>query len=230
MGDKLPNELKKCVVFDLDGTLADTSADLIGAANACFRGLGHGDLLDPVADSLTAFHGGRAMLRLGFERLGVADVEASVEAQFSNLLVAYERDIDRHSTLYEGAMEAVGELKARGYVVSICTNKPEGLAQLLLTRMGIREEFAALIGADTLPTRKPDVAPYHAAVKEAGGAVGRSILIGDTITDRDTARAAGVPIVLVGFGPSGGAVSALQPDALLDHYRDLPDMVERLVP
>lgn len=229
MGDILPNDLKKCVVFDLDGTLADTSADLIEAANFCFRAMGHGNVLDPVADSLTAFHGGRAMLRLGFQMLKFSDSEEAIDAQYPVLLKAYGDKIDQHTTLYDGAMEAVEDLKSRGYAVSICTNKPEGLAQELLVRMGIRDRFDALIGADTLATRKPHVAPYIAAVEQAGGDVARSILIGDTITDRDTARAAGVPIVLVGFGPSGEAVSALKPDALLAHYRDLPGLVEQLV-
>lgn len=230
MGDKLPKELKKCVVFDLDGTLADTSADLIEAANVCFRGMGFGNVLDPVADSLTAFHGGRAMLKLGFEMLKYSDSEGAIAEQYPILLKAYGENIDTHTTLYDGAMNAVEELKTRGYAVSICTNKPEGLAQELLVRMGIRERFDALIGADTLATRKPHVAPYIAAVEQAGGEISRSILIGDTITDRDTARGAGVPIVLVGFGPSGEAVSALKPDALLDHYQDLPDLIDELIP
>ena len=71
----------KSVIFDLDGTLADTSADLIAAANACFDALGHGAMLDPVTDAPTAFAGGRAMLRLGFSRLGPDWSEGDVDDQ-----------------------------------------------------------------------------------------------------------------------------------------------------
>ncbi|PJF08259.1 HAD-IA family hydrolase [Pseudorhodobacter sp. MZDSW-24AT] len=217
----------RTVVFDLDGTLADTSADLLAAANACFRGLGHGDLLGP-ADALTAFHGGRAMLRLGFSRLGVAD-EALVDAQYPVLLEAYAADIAVHTTLYPGVVDAVEALRREGFAVAICTNKPEGLAEELTLRLGIRGLFGALIGADTLPTRKPDAAPYLAAVQEAGGNPRRSMLIGDTETDRKTGLAAGVPVALVTFGPEGRGVERLQPEALLDHFDDLPALAARML-
>jgi phosphoglycolate phosphatase len=157
----------RTVVFDLDGTLADTSADLLAAANACFRDLGYGDMLTP-ADTLTAFHGGRAMLRLGFSRLGAVS-EAMIDAQYPRLLVAYAEGIDTHTRLYPGAIAAVEALRGRGFATAICTNKPEGLAETLVGRLGIRPLFDALIGADTLPTRKPDVAPYAASVERAGG-------------------------------------------------------------
>ncbi|MDZ4094561.1 MAG: HAD hydrolase-like protein, partial [Paracoccaceae bacterium] len=158
----------RTVVFDLDGTLADTSADLIAAANACFSDLGQGNPLDPVADALTAFHGGRAMLRLGFSRIG-GGTEAEVDAQYPVLLKAYAEAIDTHTRLYPGAVAAVEALRAMGFVTAICTNKPEGLAETLTRRLGIRDLFGALIGADTLPTRKPDAAPYLASVVQAGG-------------------------------------------------------------
>ncbi len=216
------------VVFDLDGTLADTSADLIAAANACFRGLGHGDLLDPAADALTAFHGGRAMLRLGFDRLGQGD-ETLVDAQYPVLLAAYAEGIDTHTRLYPGVIPAIEALLAAGYATAICTNKPEGLAETLVTRLGIRGLFGSLIGADTLPTRKPDPAPYLTAVAQAGGDPARSLLVGDTETDRKTAAAVGVPSVLVTFGPEGAGVSRLAPEALLHHYDDLPALVARLI-
>ncbi|MEO0653922.1 MAG: HAD-IA family hydrolase [Pseudomonadota bacterium] len=218
----------RTVIFDLDGTLADTSQDLIAAANSRFRALGHGDLLDPVADASTAFRGGRAMLQLGFSRLGVAD-PAALEAEYQPFLQAYADALDVHTTLYPGAEEAVRELISKGYAVGLCTNKPEAPAQVLMERLGVRPLFASLIGADTLPQRKPDPAPYIAAVEQAGGAVGQSVLIGDTVTDRDTARAAGVPVILVTFGPDGDGVAKLAPDALLHGYGDLLDVVKDVI-
>lgn len=217
----------RTVVFDLDGTLADTSADLLEAANACFRALGHGDRLGP-GDALTAFHGGRAMLRLGFSRIGPWS-EAEVDAQYPRLLAAYAEGIDRHTRLYPGAARAVETLRARGFATAICTNKPEGLARELVRRLGVADLFGALVGADTLPVRKPDPAPYRAAVERAGGAVGRSMLVGDTDTDRETARAAGVPVALVTFGPEGRGVARMAPEALIDHFDDLPGVAGALL-
>lgn len=220
----------RCVIFDLDGTLADTAGDLIAAANAALGVLGHPPQLVIGADDATAFRGGRAMLRLAGERLALADDAAMIEAGYPLLLEAYGTEIDRHTTLYPGTMEAVSRLKSNGIAVGICTNKPEGLAETLLARLGIRGEFASLIGADTLPVRKPDPAPLIAAVARSGGTLGRSILIGDTVTDRETARAAGRPCALVTFGPTGRAVADLSPEALIDHYDGLDAIVDRLIP
>ena len=215
----------RTVVFDLDGTLADTSADLLAAANACLPG---GAVLGP-ADTLTAFHGGRAMLRLGFTRLGRVWSEADVDSAYPVLLEAYAQAIAVHTTLYPGAMAAVEALKLQGFAVAICTNKPEALAEQLLQQLGVRDAFGALVGADTLPTRKPDAAPYVAAVERAGGVVARSMLVGDTETDRLTGLAVGVPVALVTFGPEGAGVARLQPEALLDHFDDLPALAARLL-
>lgn len=219
----------KSVIFDLDGTLADTSADLIAAANACFAAMGQGEPLDAAADALTAFHGGRAMLRLGFERLGIDWDEANVDAEYPKLLDYYGYHIAVHTTLYPSVISALEELKRRGYLLGICTNKPEGLAEILTAELGIRDMFSALLGADTLPVRKPDPEHLWETIRRVGGDLGRSALIGDTDTDRSTARNAGVPSVLVAFGPSGEAISALQPEMLLNHYDELPDLIDQLI-
>ena len=140
----------KTVIFDLDGTLADTSGDLIAAANHCFREMGAGDLLDPLKDAAVALRGGKRMLEVGLGRLNHADPAAVVARYYPVLLEAYAGQIDRHTRLYPDAMDVVEALKRAGYGVGICTNKPEGLADLLLRRLGVRDAFAALVGADTL--------------------------------------------------------------------------------
>lgn len=217
----------RTVVFDLDGTLADTSADLLAAANACFRGLGHGDMLDD-ADTLTAFHGGRAMLRLGFSRLS-GYVERDVDTQYPVLLAAYAAAIDTHTTLYPGAEKAVIALRDLGFALSICTNKPAALAETLTQRLGIRDLFGGLVGADTLTVRKPDPAPLLEAIARVGGNPSRAILIGDTQTDRDTGHAANVPVALVTFGPEGAGVARMKPDALLNHFDDLVTLAQKML-
>jgi phosphoglycolate phosphatase len=219
----------RTVVFDLDGTLADTSGDLLAAANACFRDMGVGDLLRTETDTGVALRGGRAMLRLGMERLGRAGDEATIDRYYPVLLEAYAEAIDVHTVLYPGAMAAVECLSAEGYRVAICTNKPERLARILLERLGVLGAFQALTGADTLAVRKPDPEHLRETVRRAGGDPARALMVGDTVTDHDTARAAGVPSVLVGFGPGGAAVAALKPEAVIAHYDELPDVVRRLI-
>ena len=218
----------KTVICDLDGTLADTSADLIAAANACFVAQGHGALLDEQADALTAFHGGRAMLRLGFSRVGIED-ETLVDAQYRPFLDHYSMNIDVKTELYPGTIQALETLRSEGYVLGVCTNKPADLAEDLLQKLGVRDLFGSMIGADTLSVRKPDPTPYLEAVKRAGGDPAQSVLIGDTETDVKTAHAAGVPIVLVGFGPEGTGIARLVPDALLMGYDQLGKVVRTLI-
>lgn len=221
----------KTIVFDLDGTLADTSGDLLAAANTCFQALGYRDVLTK-RDALTAFQGGRALLRLGFSRL--QDIhgawsEQEVDAQYPLFLEAYKQSINQHTFLYPGVEDALQKVTSSGYKAAICTNKPEFLAQELTKQLGIRHFFGSLIGADTLKNSKPHPAPYRAAVDRAGGEVQHSFLVGDTQTDLETARAVGVPIVLTAFGPEGGRVSRFRPDALLDHYDNLLPLAHRLL-
>ena len=219
----------RTVVFDLDGTLADTSGDLIAAANACFQAMGVGDQLSVATDAGTALRGGRAMLRLGMERLGRGVDEAEIDRYYPVLLEAYEGAIDTHTFLYPGAMEAVETLRAGGYAVAICTNKPEYLARILMTRLGVLDVFGALVGADTLPMRKPDPETLFETVRRAGGDVDRCLLVGDTATDRDTSRAAGVPSILVTFGPNSADVAELTPEATIDHFDELQGVVRSLI-
>ncbi len=218
------------VIFDLDGTLADTSGDLLSAANERLAGAGHGEPLDPGTDQGTAVRGALAMLRLGAYRAGLrsTEIEEFATANYRPLLEAYESRIDERTRLYDGAVEALEILRNGGARLGVCTNKPERLADLLLSRLGIRDFFSSLVGGDSLPVRKPDPSPLFVAVDRAGGIPGNAVLVGDNDTDRRTGRAAGIPVILVTFGPAGDTVSELAPEGLIDQYDTLADEVARV--
>ncbi|NNU81095.1 HAD-IA family hydrolase [Halovulum dunhuangense] len=215
----------RSAIFDLDGTLADTSADLIAAANA---GLG-AELLHPARDQALAFRGGRAMLREGLARAGSHASDTEVERRLPAFLAHYEANIDRHTRLYPGVEGALDSLASAGWVLGVCTNKPAALAETLLGRLGLRDRFAALLGGDSLPVRKPDPRHLTDTIAALGGNPARAVLVGDSDTDRNAAKAAGVACVLVTFGPEGAAVEALGPEALLPDYALLPDLLDRLI-
>ena len=106
-------------------------------------------------------------------------------------------------------------LSKMGFKVGICTNKPFDLAEDLMIRMGQRALFDSLIGADSLPVRKPDPAPFFEAVRQAGGRPEKAFMIGDTLTDHSTAKAANVPSILVDFHPSSMEIKKLPLDRAL---------------
>ena len=216
----------RSVIFDLDGTLADTGGDLVAAANVCFRDMGLGNLLDPVLDRAVAMQGGaRAMLREGLHRAGLDNGPDQVDAHYPAVVRAYEKDLDNFTVVYDGVEDALKRLRGQGFQLGICTNKPDHLADMLLVRLKLRSYFDCLVGATTLAVRKPDPAPLHEAVRRLGSFSGATVLVGDSQTDRETARAAGVPSVLVSFGPAGAAVSDLVPDAILHRYSDIEAVI-----
>ncbi len=217
------------VIFDLDGTLADTSRDLVEAANATLDDQEFGRPLDPSKDLLTAFQGGRALLQAGIERVSVGQPDQGLAEQFyPRFLELYEMEINRYTRLYDGVESALRALRSNGWKLGICTNKPVHLAETLIGRLGMRAQFDSLIGAGSLPVRKPDPRPLLHAVRLAGAEPEDSVFVGDTWVDLETARAAAMPILLVGFGPEGRAVERLEPDAVLDHFRDLPGLAKAL--
>lgn len=220
----------RAAIFDLDGTLADTSGDLIAAANATLCEADIAGRLETGHDEAVALRGGRPMLRLGLERAGRKVDEDLVEALYPRLLEHYACAVAHHSKLYDGAETALRTLAAAGWRLGVCTNKPQRLADLLLDELGVTTLFHSVIGADALPVRKPDPRHLTETIRRAGGRTGSAVMIGDTPTDREAARAAGVPCILVGFGPEGPGIAALEPEGVLAHFDELAAMLETLLP
>ncbi len=216
----------KSLVFDLDGTLADTSKDLICAANNCFIEKGVTPPLNPEIDKLTAFNGGKAMLKLGYSRLQDSVPDSLIDEQYQVLLAYYEASLDKYTKLYELVPETLAYLKSQGWLLGVCTNKPEKLALKLLESLGILGEFKALTGADTYPFRKPDPRALTRTIEQMGGSSDKAILIGDSKTDLNTGRAAGIPVFLVGFDLQGQNASKLNPDEIFMNYKEFSNKIE----
>lgn len=214
-------------VFDLDGTLADTAPDLIGAANAL---LAERDLppLDPKAARNFAGRGGKALIALGFEKAGAPLSAAEVQALFPRYLALYEERLTEESRLFPGVEAALEALAAEGWKLGVCTNKPERLARLFLERTGLLSRFAALLGADTLPVRKPDPRHLLETIARIGAAPARSVLIGDSRTDLDAARNAEVKIALVEFGYALEPIGAMAPDARIARFEELHPVLAQM--
>ena len=168
--------------------------------------------------------GGRAMLELGCQKIGLND-EQFIKQQYPILLSAYSKSLDKHTQFFPYALDSIRKLQLLGVNSAICTNKPFALAEELMVRLGARHLFQELIGSDTLSSKKPDPAPFIAAVTGSGGSVEQSLMVGDTSTDFDTAKAVGVPIIMVDFGFAGFDFSASKPDAILKSFLDLPEIV-----
>jgi phosphoglycolate phosphatase len=212
------------VVFDLDGTLADTAPDLAAALNHTLTALGR-PIVDPESVRHLVGQGAIALLRKGLAASGAAD-ETLVEHGFPIYLDFYAANVCVGTSLYPGIEAAMDALAARGAKLAICTNKPERLTHKLIDALGWSGRFAAIVGADTLPVRKPLPLPLLEAIARSGG--GRAVFVGDSIVDADTARAAGVPFVAVSFGFSDRPVDQLGADAVIDSYADLVGVLERL--
>ena len=212
-------------IFDLDGTLVDTSGDMIAAANACLGA----PVLNPATDASIAFAGGRAMLEAGSQRQGRLWAQAEIDAVYPDFLARYSQDLSQRSKIYPGARAAIDALCDNGWRIAICTNKPEALAQRLMVDLEWRKPFHALIGADTLPVRKPDPAPVIEAIRRAGGCPERAVMIGDSESDLSAAHQAGVKSVLIQIDVPPYRPTKTRPDAICSRFSQLDQILGKMI-
>ncbi len=216
------------IVFDLDGTLIDTAPDLVVALN---KTLADGGLAPFSIDSMRALvgQGARALL----QRAGaVHDIHFSNEKldALTDVFVAhYSAAIADQSRPFPGCLAALDVLQAAGARLCVCTNKRTGLSQALLDALGVSGRFDAIVGADAVSARKPSSIHYIETVRRAGGALSRSVMVGDTSADIGAARGAGRPVILAAFGYLDQPIAALKADALIDSYDALPGIAAQLL-
>ena len=213
----MARRLPKTVIFDLDGTLVDTSPDLTAALNAVLAAAGRKPLPEIEVRHLVG-RGARVLIERGMAATGEPADEALVPKLFQDFLDYYGAHIADGSKPFPGAEKAVRRLAAAGHPLGICTNKPEALSFKLMDALRLRSLFPVILGADSQPYRKPDPRHLLDTIAKLGGDRRDAVLVGDSETDVKTARAAGVPIVLVSFGYTEIPVRELGADAVIDHF------------
>jgi len=216
------------VAFDLDGTLVETAPDLIASTNHVLASAGLAPVPPELLRPVISF-GAAAMIAAGFKHHGqVGHVDHS-GAHFERFIAYYTANIAATSHAYPGLETSLDGLAARGARLAVCTNKQASLSEQLLGDLRLRRRFAALAGRDTFPICKPHPDHLVGAIRMAGGDPKRAIMVGDSKTDIDTAKAAGIPVVAVTFGYTDVHVRELAPDAIIEHYDELIPAIERLI-
>jgi phosphoglycolate phosphatase len=208
------------LIFDLDGTLVDTQADLAAAANYMLRSLGLPALSALQVQDYIG-HGARVLV----ERALGADHAHQVPRGFDLFMAYYETHLLDQTRAYAGIANLLAAAQHRGLRLSVLTNKPEGPSRAILFGVQLASFFSAVIGGDTLPVKKPHPQGVFYLQRLTGVALTETLLIGDSSIDIETGHAAGIATCGVTWGYGGKSLRAASPYFLVD----VPEQLHCLV-
>jgi len=228
MTGTLPSRVSaRAVILDLDGTLLDTAADLAAATNLMMIELGR----EPLPQATVASYIGKGVEVLVHRALG-GSLDARVDHDLHSrghdaFMRHYQVENGRHSRPYDGVVEGVAAMRAKGLRLACVTNKPKSFADPLLAHFGLAQCFELIVGGDTLPLRKPDPMPMlHVAQRFEVDPL-KIVAIGDSLNDALAARAAGMPVFAVPYGYNEGRdVRTLDVDAVFDSLLIAADHID----
>lgn len=227
----MPNQMKvtpgSIVVFDLDGTLVDSAPDLITTLNKVIAKEGLAAIPQDQVGHLVG-HGALKMLDkayLYYDKILTEDVRARLHKDF---LEIYADRLTDETRPFEGVVDVLDRLKADGWTLAVCTNKYEGMSRKLLSQLKLDHYFAAICGSDTFPVRKPDPAHLFGTINAAKAIRSKAIMIGDSATDINTAKAANIPVIGVTFGYTDVTIESLKPTQIITHFDEMMDAIEQI--
>ncbi|MDR3525678.1 MAG: HAD-IA family hydrolase [Rhizomicrobium sp.] len=217
---------KPVIIFDLDGTLVDTAPDLLASINWLLGREGR----PPVAEEQLRRLVGRGAKNLIAEAFLVTGDPVSpfeIEMLYRAFLQNYGSHVADNSLPYPGVMATLEALQAEGFVLGVLTNKPHAPTTGLLDALGMTDFFGAIYGQGKRAYMKPDPRLFAEIQGELGG--GPALMVGDSITDVETARAAGVPVILVPYGYTQQPASSLGADVVVEDFTAVPVAAKQLL-
>jgi phosphoglycolate phosphatase len=210
------------LIFDLDGTLVDTKADLAAATNYMLAALDRPPLSAPQIAGYVG-HGARTLVE---KALGPA-FRHLADRGFECFMRYYSIHLLDHTRLYDGLDTVLAEAQALGLRLSILTNKPEAPSRAVISGLGLASLFGEIVGGDTLPTKKPDPQGVVYLQRRTGVSLGDTLLIGDSRVDYETGVAAGVAVCGVTWGFGAQDFATLAPRFLVDTAEQLRELILR---
>lgn len=212
------------IIFDVDGTLIDSAADIHSALNYGLALAGR-DGID--------FKSALGLINLGLERTlekVLLDRGCTLELEElarikSECAAYYDAHLVEETRVYAGVKETLTAFRRAGAMLGICTNKRPEPTRRILSALGIGGHFGVIIARGTLPQDKPHPAPLLAAIRALGGRCDSAAMVGDSIVDIECARAARVAAIAVTYGYSDRPVAELGADQMVDHFSELASVL-----
>lgn len=216
------------ILFDLDGTIAHTAPDLIETLNVIMEYKNLPQIKYEDARHIIG-QGAKAMLTLAHNMAGANLSEAQLDLDFHKFIEIYTANICIHSKVYDHLLGELQKLKQNGASCAVCTNKTGFLARKLVKELSLEDYFETVIGADEVTLRKPAADHILETIVAAGGHQDRAMMIGDSQTDYDAARAANIPAILFKGGYHDSDFLKLEPELWLDNYSGLTEKLAALI-
>jgi phosphoglycolate phosphatase len=207
------------LIFDLDGTLVDSKLDLAQAVNATRTHMG----LAPLDNERVYSYVGNGAPALIRRAMGTQASELEVEEALEFFLEYYREHYLDFTTLYPGVREALDRLRDGGKRMAVLTNKPVRISRAILDGLGVGGHFFQVYGGNSFDLKKPDPIGVRALMGEAGVTADRTLMIGDSGVDIQTARNAGVASCGVTYGFQPETLVDPAPDRLVDRMEELAD-------
>lgn len=217
----------EAVVFDLDGTLADTAADICAALNDALATRGY-EPLEAADVRLMIGKGPKILVERALRHLDIYPASALVKTLTEQFVRSYAVQGNGLSSLFDGAEECLDVLAAQNIPFAVCSNKPHEFCVSLLSDLGVADRFSAIQGSSDKLPKKPDPALLHRALQKMGIAPDKALYVGDSETDVLTARAAGVTVVLVEGGYTRTPARELGADFVISSLDQLPTILPPL--
>jgi phosphoglycolate phosphatase len=212
------------IVFDLDGTLVDSERDLADSANELLAGYG----APPLAIEDVAAMVGDGARQLVRRALAAADVRTDLDEALERFLAIYGGRLFVHTRPYAGIPEAIAALSDQA-ALAVLTNKPQRLSERLLEGFGMAAWFGWVLGGDSVFPRKPDPSGLIHLAGQAGAPLDRTMMVGDSVVDVETARAAGTSICIAryGFGQNRRPIPLVGDELVAERPESLVELLGR---